>query len=373
MNIRWITTDAALSSACQLWQKQPALALDTEFIRVDTFYPIAGLIQVSDGQSSYLLDPLTIQDWRCFAAVLDNPNVVKILHACSEDLEVLHRLVGTLPAPLFDTQIACSYLNIGFSLGYSRLVENLLGVHLDKDETRSDWLQRPLTATQELYAAQDTLYLIEIYQRLQAQLSAEKYLWVLADGEDLLAQHYVQSQTIAERWKHIKLAWKLNAQQLAVLRAISQWREELARQRDVPRNRVLRENSLWELAVQQPSDTGHLSRIPEVSPKTVRMDGDKLLKIISQAKALPKNQWPELLPEPLNVKEAKFYKKIRSAGNIVAEQLNVAPEIVLRKKIAEEIVRTWLKTGQITLPDDLTGWRRAYLAPVLIESLRDTQ
>lgn len=373
MNIRWITTDAALNSACQLWQKQTALALDTEFIRVDTFYPIAGLIQVSDGQLSYLLDPLSIQDWRCFAAVLDNPNVVKILHACSEDLEVLHRLVGTLPAPLFDTQIACSYLNIGFSLGYSRLVENLLGVHLDKDETRSDWLQRPLTATQELYAAQDTLYLIEIYQLLTAQLTEEKYQWVLDDGHDLVNHHYEQSQTIAERWQQVKLAWKLTPQQLAMLRAISHWREVTARERNVPRNRVLRENALWELAVQQPNDIGHLSRLPEMSPKTVRMDGDNLLKIIAQVNMLSKSQWPEPLPEPLNVKEAKLYKKIRNIGNIVAEQLNIAPEIVLRKKIAEEIVRTWLKTGQLVLPNELKSWRRAYLAPVLVESLRENQ
>lgn len=371
MNIRWITTSAELKSSCQSWQQQPALALDTEFIRVDTFYPIAGLIQVSDGTTAFLLDPLTIDDWSAFASVLNNPNVVKVLHACSEDLEVFQRLIGTLPTPLFDTQIACSYLNIGFSLGYSRLVEAILGIHLGKEETRSDWLQRPLTPTQEEYAAQDTVYLLQVYDILQSRLTQEKYDWVLADGQEIINHQQQLERNISERWQQVKLAWKLGRQQLAVLRAVSQWREGCARQRDVPRNRVLRENCLWAIATQQPQTIEQLARIPEISSRTVRQDGEQLLQLIAQSASLPEDQWPERLPMPLSSAETKLYKELRSIGVKVAEQLNIAAEIVMRRKVAEDFVRSAAETGDYQIPEALTGWRHQYLAPLMLDTVRE--
>jgi hypothetical protein len=155
IDIHWIRDNDSLGQHCAEWQHLPFVALDTEFMRVDTFYPIAGLIQIGDGERAYLIDPLTIDNWQPLAALLENPAVVKVLHACSEDLEVLLRLTGSLPAPLFDTQLAAAYLNLGFSMGYSRLVKEVLDLDLPKGETRSDWLQRPLSETQISYAAED--------------------------------------------------------------------------------------------------------------------------------------------------------------------------------------------------------------------------
>ena len=140
IDIHWIRDDASLAQHCLEWQSLPFVALDTEFMRVDTFYPIAALLQIGDGARAYLIDPLLINDWRPMCALLENPAVIKVVHACSEDLEVLLRLTGSLPAPLFDTQLAAAYLNLGFSMGYSRLVQEVLGIDLPKGETRSDWL-----------------------------------------------------------------------------------------------------------------------------------------------------------------------------------------------------------------------------------------
>ncbi len=175
IQINWITSNTQLNERCAHWNTLPFIALDTEFIRVDTFYPIAGLLQVSDGVSTFLIDPLLIDDWQPLAQVFSNQQVVKVLHACGEDLEVFSLLTGALPVPLFDTQVAAGYLNIGFSMGYSRLVQHVLGIELPKGETRSDWLQRPLSDLQVLYAAQDTEYLVDVYQALLAQLSEQKY------------------------------------------------------------------------------------------------------------------------------------------------------------------------------------------------------
>ena len=117
IQINWITSDAQLAEHCARWNTLPFIALDTEFIRVDTFYPIAGLLQVSDDVSTFLIDPLLISAWQPLAQVFSNQQVVKVLHACGEDLEVFSLLTGALPAPLFDTQLAAGYLNIGFSMG----------------------------------------------------------------------------------------------------------------------------------------------------------------------------------------------------------------------------------------------------------------
>ena len=183
IDIHWIRDNDSLGQHCAEWQNLPFVALDTEFMRVDTFYPIAGLIQIGDGERAYLIDPLTIDNWQPLSALLENPAVVKVLHACSEDLEVLLRLTGSLPAPLFDTQLAAAYLNLGFSMGYSRLVKEVLDLDLPKGETRSDWLQRPLSETQISYAAEDALHLAEVYVSLGSvlplslvkTLSAKKY------------------------------------------------------------------------------------------------------------------------------------------------------------------------------------------------------
>lgn len=177
IEIHWIRDDQTLAEHCQSWRELPFVALDTEFMRVDTFYPKAGLIQVGVGEHAYLIDPLLIGDWQPLADLLDDTAVVKVLHACSEDLEVLLRLTGKLPQPLFDTQLAAGYLNIGFSMGYSRLVQEVLGLDLPKGETRSDWLQRPLSDTQVSYAAEDAVHLAELFSALRPKLSDDKYAW----------------------------------------------------------------------------------------------------------------------------------------------------------------------------------------------------
>ncbi|SDO43188.1 ribonuclease D [Ectopseudomonas guguanensis] len=367
-DIHWILDDAGLAEHCAAWQALPFVALDTEFMRVDTFYPIAGLLQVSDGAIAYLIDPLRIGDWRPFAALLEAPNVVKVLHSCSEDLEVLLRLTGSLPAPLFDTQLAAGYLNLGFSMGYSRLVQALLDIELPKGETRSDWLQRPLSELQVRYAAEDVLHLVEVYRALMARLAPQKVEWVLEDGAELVAN---LSREVApeDAWREAKLAWKLSRQQQAVLRALCAWREREARARNQPRNRVLREHSLWPLARTQPDNLVALARIEDMHPKTVRQDGETLLRLIREAAALPPEQWPEALPEPLPIEASALLKKLRAVGQREGERLDIAPELMLRKKTLEALLKSGFPKGPYQLPDSLRGWRRELMGQALLDCL----
>ena len=371
IDIHWIGDDASLAQKCGEWRLLPFVAVDTEFMRVDTFYPIAGLLQVSEGERAYLIDPLLIGDWTPFADLLQDPAVVKVLHACSEDLEVFLRLCGSLPSPLFDTQLAAGYLNLGFSMGYSRLVQAVLNIELPKGETRSDWLQRPLSETQVSYAAEDVLHLAQVYSLLKTQLSAEKYAWVLEDGAELVAN--LSREVDPElAYREAKLAWKLSRQQLAVLQALCTWREQQARLRNQPRNRILREHSLWPLARTQPDNLVSLARIEDMHPKTVRQDGEFLLQLIQQAAATPAADWPAALPEPLPLEAASLLKKLRAIGQREGERLNIAPELMLRKKTLEALLKTGYPEGPYQLPDSLRGWRRELLGQALLDCLAAT-
>ena len=371
IDIHWITDNASLAQHCASWRSLPFVAVDTEFMRVDTFYPIAGLLQVSEGQRAYLIDPLSIDDWTPFAGLLQDPAVVKVLHACSEDLEVFLRLTGSLPSPLFDTQLAAGYLNLGFSMGYSRLVQAVLNIELPKGETRSDWLQRPLSATQVSYAAEDVLHLAEVYLLLQAQLSADKYRWVLEDGAELVA-NLGRELDPELAYREAKLAWKLSPQQLAVLKVLCAWREREARARNQPRNRIIREHSLWPLARTQPDNLVALARIEDMHPKTVRQDGELILQMIKQAATSPAADWPAALPEPLPLEASSLLKKLRAIGQREGERLNIAPELMLRKKTLEALLKSGYPKGPYQLPDSLRGWRRELMGQALLDCLAAT-
>ncbi|MBA4681724.1 ribonuclease D [Pseudomonas sp. MDMC216] len=367
-DIHWILDDASLAEHCAAWQALPFVALDTEFMRVDTFYPIAGLLQVSGGDGAYLIDPLRISDWRPFAALLEAPGVVMVLHSCSEDLEVFLRLTGSLPTPLFDTQLAAGYLNLGFSMGYSRLVQALLDIELPKGETRSDWLQRPLSELQVRYAAEDVSHLVEVYRALMARLAPQKVEWILEDGAELVA-NLGREVAPEDAWRDAKLAWKLSRQQQAVLRALCAWRERQARARNQPRNRILREHSLWPLARTQPDNLVALARIEDMHPKTVRQDGETLLQLIREAAALPPEQWPEALPEPLPIEASALLKKLRAVGQREGERLDIVPELMLRKKTLEALLKSGYPNGPYQLPDSLRGWRRELMGQALLDCL----
>ena len=368
IDIQWIRDNASLAQHCAVWRQLPFVAVDTEFMRVDTFYPIAGLIQIGDGERAFLIDPLEISDWTPFSALLEDPAVVKVLHACGEDLEVFQHLTGSLPTPLFDTQLAAGYLNLGFSMGYSRLVMAVLNIDLPKDATRSDWLQRPLTELQVQYAAADVIHLAEVYRVLVAQLDARKLSWLLEDGVEQVANQ-CREVSPQELYRESKLGWKLSCQQLAVLRELCAWRECQARQRNQARNRVIREHSLWPLARTQPDNLADLAKIEDMHPRTVRQDGSVLLQLIKSAGQCAVSDWPEPLPEPLPAAATSLLKKLRAVGQAEAEKQGMVVELMLRKKHLEQLLKSGYPSGPYCLPEGLRGWRRELMGAALLAAL----
>ena len=364
----WITSNSELEQYCQQWIALDAVALDTEFIRTDTFYPQPGLIQLGTGSEVFLIDPLLIDQWQPFADFLSNSQVTKVLHACSEDLEVFKSLTGAVPANLFDTQLAAAYANIGFSLGYQTLLKQLLGIDVPKDETRSNWRQRPLTESQIRYASLDVVHLLEVYRQLKQCLTDKPHSdWVLEDCQKMTQG--VLSSDPENAWKEVKRAWQLRPQQLAILKALCVYREQESRRLDVPRNRIIAKGSLWPLASYQPSNMQSLSGIQDMKPLVLRGHGETILKIIKSATISDQAQWPETLPPPLPKTAKDYGKQIKKIMTEQAQTLQLPVELLLPGKATTPILRTWLKDGQFSLPDSINGWRRKVLGEPLIEQL----
>lgn len=363
----WVTETAELERLCALWSQQAAVAVDTEFMRTSTFFPIAALFQVGDGQGCYLLDPLAIDDLSAFAALMTNPKVTKVFHSCSEDLEVFQAFLGLTPTPVFDTQMAAAVAGKGFSLGYARLVEIMLNIAVPKSETRSDWLQRPLSQSQLQYAALDVAYLLVVYGLLLKELRASGYVsWVESDCAEMIAQAE-QGTDFDQQYLKIKLAWKLNRQQLATLQALAAWRESEARARDIPRNRLIKEGALWDMARYQPTELKQIAGLEGMTARTLKADGEKLLEIIAGQKHKPESECPPKLPKPLPPEQGELLKALKHYTRDTAERLNVAAEILVRKKDYEDLIRSGMDNGDYHLNERLSGWRREVVGQGLLE------
>lgn len=365
----YIETNQALASYCEQWSKAAVLALDTEFIRTDTFYPIGALIQVSDGNTCFLIDPLPIDDFTAFKQLMINPQITKVLHACTEDLEVFDRLLGVLPAPLIDTQIAAGMNGLGFNLGYQAMTKTLLQIELAKGETRSNWLQRPLTDSQIHYAVLDVAYLPTMYSMLCDLLAADDRMPWLREECDKLVNNYKVPDAIRLHYLKVKSAWKLSPSQLAILQLVIEWREHKARERDRPRGRVIKDKSCLDIARLQPDSLGALADINDIAPKTVRKDGEALLNLIKQGQALDIAELPAALPKPLPPANGSILKRLKAHVAKRAEQLNMAPELLARKKDYESLLRSGFDSGNYCLPETLSGWRKPVVGDDLLAIL----
>ena len=359
----WIDSSETLKELCDRLRAQGAVALDTEFMRSRTFYPLPALVQLGDGKRCYLIDNLAIEDLSPLRALLLDTSVVKIMHSCSEDLETLDRLLGAVPEPIFDTQIAAAITGMGAGLGYAATVSQLLQIDLPKSETRSDWLQRPLSESQKNYAALDVAWLPLVYALLLKKLREQDRLTWLQEDCRAIVEAANTPEAPELYYRKVKGAWRLRPNQLAVLQDLCAWREREARARNMPRNHLLKENVCMSLAQAMPKYLATLSQ-PGLEGKTLRKYGDTLLEII--ARASEREDLPQRLPQPLNREQGEVLKLLRQKVNALAEAAGLPPEILVRKKELEQLVQA----EQPELEGRLTGWRRAIVGEPLVDELQ---
>ena len=344
------------------------ISIDTEFARFNTYYPIVGLIQIYDGSECFIIDPLEVGDLAPLAGLLTNQNVIKVFHACSEDIEVFQHGLGVVPAPVFDTQTAAAILGVGFSLSYQKLVLEYLNLEISKEETRSDWLQRPLTQSQLNYAALDVIHLLEVYEK-QVELlkSTERLTWVQEECRSL-GEGLATTIEPGQYFLKIRGAGKLDQQALGILRALCAWRESLARVSDLPRNRIVDEKSLLALSTRQPGKREECQKVAELTSKQLRKYGEQIVDVIAETLANPSDVSAAYVGLQKSPIDKKSLKSLRAKVEDTAEACGIAPEMLAKKRHLEYILRSAAaNAGQYRLPADLLGWREPVIGEALLQ------
>ncbi len=358
----WVASNEQLAALCEQLQSARSLAIDTEFMRTNTYFPKLALIQLSDGEQCWLIDVLEIDQFAPLKALLEAPGLVLIFHAPGEDFEVLDHALSIVPNNIFDTQVAAGLANIGYSMGYARLVAHVFDIELGKEDTRSDWMVRPLSERQKRYAADDVLYLHRLYKILSDQLAEQqRHSWL--DEEMLgLLEIAAQRKKAADYYLRVKGAWRLQGSSLAVLKNLCDWREATARSLDKPRSHIVKDNVLLELANSMPTTMGQLHGIDDWYSRSVKRFGEDVLQLIAD---VDHDDIPDSLPQPLSRAVADVMKTMRARLNEVAEDQAIPKELMCNKKELESILRT-VVAGECQWPSRLTdGWRVAMVTPAL--------
>ena len=371
MNFEIVTELSHLERVCIQAKNAPAIMLDTEFVRTRTFYPKLGLIQLYDGHTLSLIDPLLLDDLSPLWALMVDPSVLKVLHACGEDLEVFFHYAGVMPTPMLDTQIMAAFLGHGLSTGFASLVDTYLDVQLDKGESRTNWCARPLTQSQLEYAAADVFYLLPLYHIL-----AERVLeasWCDAVQEECASFQKKRGKIPdpEKAYLGIKNVFQLSSKQLLLIKNLASWRLQEAQRRDLALNFVVKDLHLWKMAR---FDIHTIEKmISEGFDRfEVERHGRRMLKILENVNQMPKSSYPELILQLVDMPGYKLVvKEIKEHTSVVAKQLNMVPEFIASKKQIHQVLKwAWLQDRDEGLvPDLFLGWRKPYLKKVLLSIL----
>lgn len=325
----FISTSEELAAFCERASSSKVLAVDTEFLRERTYHPRLCLLQLaSSPEDIALVDPIAIRDLSPVASLFKDPAITKVIHSCSQDLEVLDGAMGCVPEPLFDTQVAASFLGHRMQLGYGPLVESYTGVHLAKAESLTDWSRRPLEPEQLEYAADDVRYLPGIYESMMAELvSRDRLGWVLPEMQALTdPAHY--RHLPADAYLHLRRAASLTRKQLAVAREVCAWREKVAESRNIPRKWVLSDEVVVEICKRLPDDVNRLRRIRGTEQLSER-DAEAVLHAVSRGKACPNSELPQMKRKSHPTAEQESVVDLMYAMlRIISEKSGVATQLI---------------------------------------------
>ena len=359
-----IESSEALDSVLSDNRRHAMVAVDTEFRRRDTFFPQVALLQLCWGKGSYLIDPLQLTDLSALRAFLTDSSQGKLIHSASEDLEVFSHWLGVLPAPLFDTQRAASLLGLGAGQSYRALVAHFFDIELPKDETQSDWLQRPLTDAQAQYAAQDVTYLHPMGVQLQNQaLERNRLDWVLEEGARLRPGG---KPPIAK----FRTAYRLPVDQQRVLAEVVEWRESEARYRDRPRSWILNDKIVMRVARAIPRSVRELAAVEGMPQGLVRRAGDELVARIVAAAETDTDQPFAVIPKPLASEQRGSVSMLSESLKEIAESMGIPAEVLMPKLDLEHLVREQANPS-LTPPENWSGWRANTVVAPLRQRLKE--
>jgi len=352
--MKLITTTADLADACARLASHPFVTVDTEFLRETTYYPKLCLIQLASPDEAVLVDPLAPElDLAPFFGLMVNEAVVKVFHAARQDLEIVWMLGRVLPTPLFDTQVAAMVCGYGDSVGYEQLANDLAKARIDKSSRFTDWSRRPLNEAQLVYAEADVTHLRDIYRALKADLEQTgRESWV-AEEMAVLNSPATYEVKPENAWQRLKGRIR-KPKELAVLMELAAWREREAQHRDVPRQRVLKDDALMDIVQRAPRSVEALAELRSVPNGFERSrSGGEVLAAIERGLALDPKTLPRLERERGRGGNGAVLDLLKVLLKAVAEAERVAPKIIASSDDLEAIAAD----DEADVPA-LQGWRR---------------
>ena len=351
-----ITDTQSLAQLCDELTNAPFVTVDTEFLRESTFYPKLCLVQIAGPQRAAIIDPLANGiDLAPFYELMTKPDVMKVFHAARQDIEIMYHATGRTPTPLFDTQVAAMVLGYGDQIAYDQLVNRITGAHIDKSSRFTDWSRRPLSDKQLAYALADVTHLREVSTTLAEALAEQgRDGWVEEEMRALgAAETYDMKPENA--WLRLKMRLR-KPTELAIVRDVAAWREREARGRDVPRNRVIKDDAIYEIAQQQPRSADALGRLRSL-PKGFERSraGQEIVEAVNAALALPKDEMPkferrEQMPDWVQ----PATDLLRVLLKLVSEREGVVPRLIATSDELERLAYKGNEAGVRALE----GWRR---------------
>ncbi|APE28981.1 ribonuclease D [Aurantiacibacter gangjinensis] len=350
-----ITDTETLAALCERLARHDAVCVDTEFMRENTYYPLLCLIQIGNEEEAAAVDPLAdgIDLSPLLELLTDNDEVLKVFHAGGQDVEIIYNLTGKTPFPIFDTQIAMMAISQSEQIGYANLVESWLGKTIDKGARFTDWSRRPLTDRQIEYAIGDVTYLAQIFPKILKRLvKTDRGHWLDAEMEKLAdPANYANDLDMA--WHRIRAPGR-NPAVLGRLKALAAWRETEAQSKDIPRGRIIRDETMADIASHPPKKQADLAKVRGLSNAWKENDiGKRLMRVVKNAEALPDEEMPTKPKRgaPLGKEGALVADLLKLLLKIRAREIDVASRLLTKSDELEA-----LAAGVRKLPI-LDGWR----------------
>jgi ribonuclease D len=350
-----ITTTPALSAACERLSKHPFVTVDTEFLRETTFWPKLCVVQLASTDEAVIIDALADGlDLSPFFALMSDENIVKVFHAARQDIEIVWHRAKIIPRPIFDSQVAAMVLGYGDSISYDQLVQRTTGGQIDKSSRFTDWARRPLTQQQLAYAVADVTHLRDVYQKLKADLEKKNRTGWLDSEMQILTSPSTYEQHPENAWMRLKARVR-KPKEIAVLMEVAAWREREAQSRDVPRGRIIKDDVIGEIAIQQPKSAealGQLRSIPKGFERS--RSGEGILAAVAAG----------LARDPASLPKFERYKPLSNGASATVELLRVLLRMTAEENdVAARVIASADDLEAIALDDNadieaLRGWRR---------------
>ncbi len=363
-NALYIETASELESFCKELSQKAWIAVDTEFLREKTYKPQLCLIQVASDEHLACIDPLALDSIDAFLDVLFDRNILKVFHAASQDLEIFYWLRGEVPGPLFDTQIAAPLLGHNEQIGYGNLVKGALNIDLAKSHSRADWTRRPLPPVQLNYALDDVIYLSQLYTQMNEALeSRDRLVWLSQDFKDLESND-LYNKPAADMWLRVRGVQKYKGKTLSAIQKLAEWREIVAKESDLPRNWLLKDETIIDISRQMPDSVPELKHIRGLGDSLVRKHGNKLVALLEEAAATTPIPLPPFKKKPkLSPAQDAIIDLLTTLTKLRSEELQVNAAVLAPRKELEKL---------FTDPDSsrLTqGWRKMLIGEQLLDLL----